>query len=95
MKSEALEIIRQRGIEIPAEIKNLLENAPRVSHFNTPAELKEAATGGAENSSFDVKYNIPGKGDYTEAVVHRVENGISANYTEAYKIGRASCRERV
>jgi hypothetical protein len=84
MKSEALEIIRQRGIEIPAEIKNLLENAPRVSHFNTPAELKEAATGGAENSSFDVKYNIPGKGDYTEAVVHRVENGISANYTEAY-----------
>lgn len=84
MKSEALEIIRQRGIEIPEEIENLLENAPHVSHFNTPTELKEAATGGAENSSFDVKYNIPGKGEYTEVVVHRVENGISANYTESY-----------
>jgi hypothetical protein len=84
MKSEALEIIRQRGIKIPAEIENLLENAPHVSHFHTPAELKEAALGGPKNSSFDVKYNVPGKGEYTEVVVHRVENGISANYTEAY-----------
>ena len=27
---------------------------------------------------------MPGKGEYTEAIVHRVTNGISANYTEAY-----------
>lgn len=84
MKVEALEIIRQRGIEVPAEIVSLLLKAPSVTHFNTPAELKEAALGGPGNVSFDVKYEVPGKGEYTEAVVHRVENGISANYTEAY-----------
>jgi len=84
MKSETLEIIRKRGFEIPEEIQILLETAPRVQHFNTPSELKEAALGGPGNSGFEVKYDIPGKGEYTEAIVHRVENGISANYTEAY-----------
>jgi hypothetical protein len=84
MKSETLEIIRKRGIEIPEEIQNLLETAPHVQHFNTPSELKVAALGGPGNSRFEVKYDIPGKGEYTEVVVHRVENGISANYTEAY-----------
>jgi len=84
MRSEALQIIRQKGIQIPKEIENLLENAPSVLHFHTAAELKDAALGGPDNSSFEVKYYVPGKGEYTEAIVHRVENGISANYTEAY-----------
>jgi hypothetical protein len=84
MNSKALEIIRKLGIEIPPDIENLLERARSVTHFHTPAELKEAALGGPGNSSFDVKYYVPGRGEYTEAVVHRVENGISANYTEAY-----------
>jgi hypothetical protein len=84
MKAEALEIIRHHGIEIPAEIVSLLVKAPKVTHFNTPAELMEAAVGGPGNSSFEVSYDVPGKGMYTEAVVHRVENGISANYTESY-----------
>jgi hypothetical protein len=84
MKAEALEIIMHRGIEIPPEVENLLLNAPRVIHFHTPDSLKEASLGGPENPSFEVKYDVPGKGEYTEAIVHRVENGISANYTEAY-----------
>lgn len=84
MKSEALQIITNQGIQIPQEIVALLENAPSVKHFHTPAQLKEAAQGGPGSSSFEVKYDVPGKGEYTEAVVHRVENGISANYTEAY-----------
>ena len=33
---------------------------------------------------FEVTYDIPGKGAFTEAVVHKVSNGISANYTEPY-----------
>ncbi|MBP6285261.1 MAG: DUF4914 family protein, partial [Paludibacteraceae bacterium] len=37
-----------------------------------------------DNLEFEVKYDIPGQGEFTEAIVHRVTNGISANYTEAY-----------
>jgi hypothetical protein len=50
--------------------------------FNTTDELAVAATNG--KNQFEVKYDIPGKGEYTEAVVQRVKNGISANYTEPY-----------
>ena len=46
--------------------------------------MAEAAVGGKENTSYEVKYDIPGKGEYTEAIIHKVTNGISANYTDAY-----------
>lgn len=52
--------------------------------FETVDQLADAATGGRENLEFEVQYEVPGRGLYTEAVVHRVTNGISANYTEAY-----------
>lgn len=44
----------------------------------------EVATGSSDDGIFKVTYDIPGKGLYTEAIVHKVKNGISANYTEAY-----------
>lgn len=46
--------------------------------------MANAATNGKDNVEFEVEYDIPGKGEYLEAVVQRVKNGISANYTEAY-----------
>lgn len=84
MRPEAILTLEKKGISLPEEIKELLKNARSVTHFNTTAELLKAATGGDSNASFEVQYEIPGKGLYTEVVVHRVENGISANYTEAY-----------
>ncbi|ASB49904.1 DUF4914 family protein [Alkalitalea saponilacus] len=79
-----LKELEKQGVKIPAQIKDLLVNAPKVHYFNTTDELVDASVGGAGNSSFEVKYDVPGKGEYTEAVVHRVSNGISANYTESY-----------
>lgn len=84
MRPEAILTLENKGIYLPEEIKELLDNAKSVTHFNSTAELLTAATGGDSNGSFDVQYDIPGKGIYTEVVVHRVENGISANYTDAY-----------
>lgn len=76
--------LEKKGIKVPDQIKDILNNAPKVHFFNTTDELIVASTNGAENATFEVKYDVPGKGEYVEAVVHKVSNGISANYTEAY-----------
>lgn len=79
-----LEILKGKNINLPENIADLLNNAKSVSVFNSTDELAIASTNGLENDEFEVKYDVPGKGEYTEAVVQRVKNGISANYTEAY-----------
>ncbi|WP_068475411.1 DUF4914 family protein [Saccharicrinis aurantiacus] len=71
-------------IALPDNVATLLNEAKSVTFFNSTEELANAATNGKENLEFEVKYDVPGKGEYTEAVVHRVKNGISANYTESY-----------
>jgi len=52
--------------------------------FDTVRQLAAIAVGDADSNSYEVKYSIPGKGEVTEAVVHRVNNGISANYPDPY-----------
>jgi predicted ferric reductase len=54
----------------------------KLTVFDTTHDLAIASTNGERE--YEVKYDIPGKGEYTEAIVQRVKNGISANYTEAY-----------
>ena len=77
-------ILEKKMIVLPPKIKEILTECKAVELFNTSEELAVASTGGADNDCFEVNYDIPGKGVYTEAVVHRVTNGISANYTEPY-----------
>ncbi|MDG5799907.1 DUF4914 family protein [Marinilabiliaceae bacterium ANBcel2] len=76
--------LEKQGVVVPQQIKDLLEASPKVHYFNSTDELVDASTNGPENTSFEVKYDIPGKGEYVEAIVHKVSNGISANYTEPY-----------
>ena len=77
-------VLKEKNISLPDNIAELLTGCKSCTVFNTTQELGEAATGGKENPEFRVEYDVPGKGTYTEAVVQRVKNGISANYTEAY-----------
>lgn len=72
------------GIELPEEVKDLLQSAKKLTWFNTTEELRAASTNGIDNKEFEVKYNIPGKGEVTEAIVHQVTNGVSSNYIEPY-----------
>ncbi|HLN75253.1 MAG: DUF4914 family protein [Methylococcaceae bacterium] len=74
----------QKGISLPKELVELLENCKSLTVFNSSEELATASTGGLQNDAFEVSYEVEGKGLYTEAIVHRVKNGISANYTDAY-----------
>jgi hypothetical protein len=72
------------GVAIPMQVRELLSQAGDVAVYNSTDALVEASLGGPGNDLFEVKYDVPGKGEYVEAVVHRVSNGVSANYTEAY-----------
>ncbi|TVR74177.1 MAG: DUF4914 family protein [Marinilabiliales bacterium] len=72
------------NISLPEEVSGLLSKCPDCKLFTSSAELADAAVGGKENNSFEVSYEIKGKGKHVEAMVHRVANGISVNYTETY-----------
>lgn len=76
--------LKKRGINLPPEAVDVLNNCRSFTVFNTVEELAVAALGGEGNNTFEVSYDIPEKGLYTEAIVHRVNNGISANYTDPY-----------
>lgn len=77
-------ILESKEIHLPDNILQVLQECKSLSVFNTTEALAEAATNGKDNMEYHVKYDIPGKGEYTEVIVHRVRNGISANYTEPY-----------
>lgn len=77
-------VVSQKPGLIPTEVLQLLQACKSVQFFESSDELSDASTQGRENSLFEVKYQVEGKGEVTEVVVHRVTNGISANYTETY-----------
>ncbi len=80
--SELTDALSRKGITLPEEVKNVLENCAGYTVYNSVEELQDAAVGGKGNLSYEVNYDIPGKGIYTEAIVHKVTNGISANFTD-------------
>jgi len=80
--SNLIKQLKDKKVQLPENVISLLENCKGVKFFNTTDELVEASTNGQKE--FEVKYDVPGKGEYVEAVVQKVKNGISANYTEAY-----------
>lgn len=76
--------LSKKGITLPEEVKNVLSKCPKYTVYNSIEELAAVAVGEEGNLSYEVSYDIPGKGNVVEAVVHKVTNGISANYVEPY-----------
>jgi len=68
---------------VPDYVKELLTN-DNITFANNLAELFDLALIEAVNGTQKVVYNIPGRGDYCEAIVSKVKNGIVVNYTEPY-----------
>lgn len=84
MEKSFFEILEEKNLSLPENIASLLNECKSFTVYNTTEQLAEASTNGKDNLEFDVEYDVPGKGKYVEAVVQRVKNGISANYTEPY-----------
>lgn len=76
--------LNNKGIALPSELTTLLNSCKSYTVYDTVEQLAEAAMGGSDNGIYEVKYDIPEKGEVTEAIVHKVSNGISANYVDPY-----------
>jgi hypothetical protein len=79
-----IKVLEKKRITLPDDVFVLLKSCKEFTIFDSVEQLALAAVGGKNINKFEVKYNIPGKGEYTEAIIHKVTNGISANYTEPY-----------
>jgi len=82
--SEAIERAVTRGVEIPDDILSVITSSPNAVFFNSTNELYKASLGGSDKKYYEVRYDIPGKGEVTEVVVNKVTNGIAVNFTEPY-----------
>jgi hypothetical protein len=76
--------MEKKRINLPVDAENLIKVAPSFTVFNTVEELADASVNGKESNYFEVKYHVEGKGEVVEAIIHRVTNGISANYVDTY-----------
>ncbi len=73
----------KKRISLPDDALIVLGGCKSFKIFNTVKDLAVASVG-ENNNTYEVKYQIKGLGEYTEAIIHKVTNGISANYTDAY-----------
>jgi len=71
-------------LSIPAHVRDILSNNRGLLFPANRAELFELALGGVGNKSYDVCYDVPGKGSVVEATVVKCKNGLSVNYSEPY-----------
>lgn len=70
---------------IPEHLRSVLNAAPSVAVAHSVDELVELAVRDAcPDGQHVVAYDVPGRERVVEARVHRVKNGVSANYTEPY-----------
>ncbi len=83
MKDLVVKLTNKR-ISLPPDIQNLLDECRNYTVYNDTEELFKASMGSHDNTTFKVNYDIPGKGILTEAIIHKVKNGVSANFTDPY-----------
>ena len=69
---------------LPSELTDILQSCPNFTLAADVEQLIELAVKDAKNGYHEVAYDIPNRGKVVEALVCRVRNGISANYTEPY-----------
>ncbi len=68
---------------VPEYVRTLLQSA-NVNVAHTIGDLFDLSLKYGKDGVQKVVYDVPDKGDYCEAVVYKVKNGIAVNYTEAY-----------
>jgi hypothetical protein len=69
---------------VPKEVEDILLSCKKVIIPEKREEFFELAMGGKDNKEFEVKYDVPGKGEVVEAIVTKCKNGIVINYPDVY-----------
>ena len=62
--------LQNKNIELPENIIRILNNCKGYSVFSTTEDLAVAALGNKDNTTYEVVYDVPGKGKITEAIIH-------------------------
>lgn len=75
--------LEKKRISLPDDVLIILNGCKSYKTFDTVNDLAVAAVNGNQ-SNYEVAYDIPGKGKVSEVLVHKVTNGISANYVDPY-----------
>jgi len=66
------------------ELADVIEECKGIFIPTTKSELYEMVFGTGRSGKYDVVYDVPGKGEITEATVVRAKNGVCVNYAEDY-----------
>lgn len=72
------------NFKLPPKLEELINEAPSMAVANNINDLVNLSVGGEDGLSKEVYYDLPNGERKQEAIVHRVKNGIAANYLEAY-----------
>jgi hypothetical protein len=72
------------NFKLPPKLQELINEAPSIAVAKNVDDLVNLSVGGEEGMSKEVYYDLPDGERKQEAIVHRVKNGIAANYLEAY-----------
>lgn len=71
-------------INLPPPVLDIIQNSRSVIFPSSREQLVEMALGGKDNSTYDVCYEVEGKGTICEASIARCKNGVAVNYNESY-----------
>lgn len=71
-------------MNLPQEVENLLNEKDNIIVPSSREQLLELSLGEKYQKTFQVAYNVKGKGPVVEADVVRCKNGISVNYKDMY-----------
>jgi hypothetical protein len=82
--NQLFEILDKSKVVLPRDARAILDTCKSFRVFDTVQQLAEAAVGGPDSLQYEVQYTLPDNKVVTEAIVHKVTNGVSANYTDPY-----------
>lgn len=82
--NQLFEILDKSKVVLPPDARAILDTCKSFRVFDNVQQLAEAAVGGPGSLQYEVQYTLPDNKVVTEAIVHKVTNGVSANYTDPY-----------
>ena len=73
-----------RKLRLPSDVSSVLEQAKSICFPRNREDVIRLALGNTDSNLYEVVYDTPGKGLYTEATVALCKNGLAVNYTDSY-----------
>ncbi len=73
-----------RQFELPEQIAHILERCSSCVFPKDRQDILKLAMGNTDADTYEITYDVPGKGTVVEAKIDRCKNGLAVNYLESY-----------